>query len=84
MANFQRIATDVDVVPLLGELFRQPDLWGQNTARTAPGSPHEGVPDIWARTAPPAWFEHPKMARLFLRLGRPGMRYPPLLRSRSP
>ena len=58
MPNFQRIATDVDTAPLMAELFRQPGLWGQNAARTAPGSPHEGIPDIWARTAPPAWFDN--------------------------
>jgi hypothetical protein len=51
--NFRFIARGVDVSGINAELDAHPELWGQNTARTVPGSPHEGVPDIWLRTRPP-------------------------------
>lgn len=44
----------VNVGPLLWALQSHPELWDQNTARTAhPDSPHHGLHDIWARYAAP-------------------------------
>lgn len=50
MRNFLRIATGVNVIPLLHALARRPDLWNQQTLRTThPQSPHTQVDDIWLR-----------------------------------
>ena len=49
MREFQQIAANVDVLPLLCELYRQPELWNQHTARTCGISPHSDVDDIWVR-----------------------------------
>ena len=50
MRNFQRLATGVNVTPLLLALSRRPELWNQNTLRTThPASPHTQVDDIWLR-----------------------------------
>jgi hypothetical protein len=53
MRHFAQVAHSVDVSGVLADLDAHPELWGQNTARTEAGSPHEGVPDIWLRTRPP-------------------------------
>jgi hypothetical protein len=53
MRNFQKIAAGIDVLPLAMELYRQPELWNRNTARTAKG-PFEGTDDIWVRFRDPA------------------------------
>ena len=48
------VATGIDVAPIAWALAEHPELWNQNTARTAsPDSPHHGVDDIWARFAAP-------------------------------
>ena len=45
--NFLKIA-DFDPIPVLAALYRQPELWNQNTLRTRyPESPHHAVDDIW-------------------------------------
>ncbi|CAG4900827.1 aspartyl/asparaginyl beta-hydroxylase domain-containing protein [Paraburkholderia saeva] len=50
MRNFLKIAEGVDVIPLLAELARSPQLWDQNTLRTThPQTPHKQVSDIWLR-----------------------------------
>lgn len=50
MRNFQRIATGVNVTPLMLSITRRPDLWNQHTLRTThPGTPHTQVDDIWLR-----------------------------------
>ncbi len=50
MNNFQLIASNVDVAPLLNAIRRQPELWDQNTLRTThPGTSHGEVNDIWLR-----------------------------------
>jgi hypothetical protein len=50
MRNFLRIASGVNVTPLLLALIRRPELWNQNTLRTThPGTPHTQVDDIWLR-----------------------------------
>jgi hypothetical protein len=53
MRNFQKIAAGIDVLPLAMELYRQPELWNRNAARTAKG-PFEGTDDIWVRFRDPA------------------------------
>jgi L-amino acid N-acyltransferase YncA len=61
--RFQRVATGIDVAPLLARINAQPDLWKQITARQdAPGSPHHDTECIflrWAadRTAEAAFYE---------------------------
>lgn len=48
MRNFQLLANNVMVLPLMQEIQRQPELWDYNTLRTKyPGTPHSDVSDIW-------------------------------------
>lgn len=48
MRNFLKLAEGVDVLPLLQQIQRQPDLWDENTLRTKhPGTAHSEVSDIW-------------------------------------
>lgn len=48
MRNFQLMATNVDVLPLLHAIQVQPGLWNRNDLRrTYPNSPHAEVDDIW-------------------------------------
>lgn len=50
MRFFKKIATGVDVKGIMAELTANPQLWGQHSIRkTAPGSPHTGMTDIWVR-----------------------------------
>jgi hypothetical protein len=50
MKNLLKIAQGVDVVPLLLALQRQPKLWNRHTIRkTAEGTPHADMSDIWLR-----------------------------------
>lgn len=52
--HIKLIAQGAPVALLHWALLEHPELWDQNTARTAPeGSPHHGLSDIWARWAPP-------------------------------
>jgi hypothetical protein len=54
MNRILKIADGLDVEPLRDALQAQPELWNQNTARTAhPDSPHHELSDIWARFAGP-------------------------------
>lgn len=54
MRNFRQLAREVDVMPLLMEIQRQPDLWDENTLRTKhPGTAHAEVSDIWLWFNPP-------------------------------
>ncbi len=47
-------AKGLNVRPLREALEAHPELWDQNTGRTAPeDSPHHGCSDIWMRYAPP-------------------------------
>lgn len=53
MKNFLLLASNVNVLPLLQELQRQPDLWNENTLRTKhPGTAHSEVSDILVRFNP--------------------------------
>lgn len=50
MNHFIQIATGVPVQPLLDELASHPELWDAHTIRkTAQGSPHRRMSDIWVR-----------------------------------
>lgn len=50
MTNFLKIAEGIDVTPLRLALARQPELFDRYTERrTAPGSPHSKMTDIWVR-----------------------------------
>jgi hypothetical protein len=49
MKNYLKIADHVDVLPLLLELQRQPQLWDRNPARLNPQGPHAQTHDIWLR-----------------------------------
>lgn len=64
MRNFLKVAEGIDVVPLLLELQRQPELWDANRARKdAPESPHREMSDIWIRHAQNAeQFQSPHFA----------------------
>lgn len=54
MKNFQRLAFNLDVGPILHALQLQPDLWNENPLRqTFEGSPHAAVDDIWLRFGEP-------------------------------
>lgn len=54
MNHFTQIGT-IDVLPLLLQIERHPELWNQNKARTTlPGSAHTEISDIWLRWRPPA------------------------------
>jgi hypothetical protein len=54
MRNFQLIATNIDVLPLVLDLYRQPELWNQDTARTGGQGAFSGTDDIWVRFREPA------------------------------
>jgi hypothetical protein len=50
MRNFLKLAQNVNVLPLLHSIQRQPELWNQNKLRTThTQSPHTQVDDIWLR-----------------------------------
>jgi hypothetical protein len=49
MRYFQQIAAGIDVLPLVLDLYRQPELWNQHTERTRDGTPFTGTDDIWCR-----------------------------------
>lgn len=50
MKNFEKIASGLDMGPLQAELAANPQLWDQfDGRRTAPGSPHAQMTDIWVR-----------------------------------
>jgi hypothetical protein len=53
MRNFQQIATGIDVLPLVLELYRQPELWNQHNARTGGDGSFAGTDDIWVRFRDP-------------------------------
>lgn len=48
MRHFLKIASEVDVLPIMAALSARPDLWNENDLRTTyPDSPHAAVDDIW-------------------------------------
>jgi hypothetical protein len=53
LTHFELIADRVPVDGVLVELEANPQLWNQHSARkTAPGTPHAQMSDIWVRYAP--------------------------------
>lgn len=55
MKHFFRIASGVDVIPLLAAIHRHPELWDQHKLRTShPHTPHKECSDIWV------WFNEIK------------------------
>ena len=53
MRYFQQIAGGVEVLPLVLDLYRQPALWNQHTARTGSDGYFAGTDDIWVRFRSP-------------------------------
>lgn len=54
MSPIRLLKSGINVKPMQDALAQNPQLWDQQTARTAPtGSPHFGLSDIWARFADP-------------------------------
>lgn len=50
MKHFDKIMTGIDVADILAQIDANPQLWNQHTVRkTAPGTPHAGMADIWVR-----------------------------------
>lgn len=49
MRNHLKIASGVDVMPLMLELHKQPELWDRNKARLSERGPHHQTHDIWLR-----------------------------------
>ena len=54
MRYFQQIAAGVEVLPLVLDLYRQPELWDANTARTGGAGAFKDTSDIWVRFRDPA------------------------------
>jgi hypothetical protein len=60
MQHFTQLGK-VDVLPLLLQIERHPELWNQHTGRTAQeGSAHTEVSDIWLRWRPAAALVKPE------------------------
>jgi len=52
--KIERIASGLNVAPILWALQEHPELWNTQRARTEdPRSPHHGLDDIWARYGEP-------------------------------
>lgn len=49
MRYFQQIAAGVEVLPLVLDLYRQPELWDQHRERTGNDGSFSGTSDIWVR-----------------------------------
>lgn len=50
MKWFLKVDEGIDVSPLVEQLDAQPELWDRNNRRkTAPGTPHTQMSDIWVR-----------------------------------
>lgn len=49
MRNFLQIGAGVDVLPLLLEVQRKPELWNRNPIRLTGNGPHLQTQDIWLR-----------------------------------
>ncbi len=60
MRHFQQIASTIDVLPLLLSLYRQPELWNANAARTDHEGPFSGTDDVWLRFRDPSQLRAPE------------------------
>lgn len=50
MRYFHQIGSQVEILPLMTAIVRQPELWDANTLRTTyPDTPHREASDIWLR-----------------------------------
>lgn len=50
MRHFQKVAEGIDVSQVNAQLAENPHLWDQHSIRkTAPGTPHSRMSDIWVR-----------------------------------
>ena len=58
MTNFYEIASNVDVLPLLLEVHKQPELWNKNPARLSKRGPHWDCQDIFLRGEDETSFIH--------------------------
>jgi len=47
--NFMKVAQGVDVIPLLLEIHRQPELWNKNPCRLSKVGPHHETQDMFLR-----------------------------------
>jgi hypothetical protein len=54
MRYFQKIAANVETLPLVLDLYRQPELWDENRARTGGPGSFAGTSDIWVRFRAPS------------------------------
>ena len=59
MSRFVQIAANVELLPLALDLYRQPELWNQHTARTAGVGSFTDTDDIWVRFREPAELTSP-------------------------
>lgn len=49
MRNFLHLAEGLDVLPMMLEIHRQPELWNRNDARLSKAGPHWQSDDVWLR-----------------------------------
>lgn len=49
MQHFHKIASGLNVAPVLAQLEANPGLWNAHPGRTDHGSPHYGISDMWVR-----------------------------------
>ena len=54
MRYFQQVAAGVETLPLMLDLYRQPELWDRHTARTGGDGSFKGTSDIWVRFRDPS------------------------------
>jgi hypothetical protein len=52
MRHFQQIAANVETLPLVLDLYRQPELWDEHPERTGGPGSFVGTSDIWVRFRP--------------------------------
>ena len=60
MRNFIKIAAGIEVLPVLLDLYRTPELWNQHGARTGEGGSFVETDDIWVRFRDPAELTSPE------------------------
>ena len=50
MRRFLKVAEGINVDTVMAQIHAQPELWDAHSLRrTAPGTPHSGMQDIWIR-----------------------------------
>jgi hypothetical protein len=82
MNNFQRIAQNIDVIPLLLAIKLQPELWdAHGLRRERPLSPHYSAPDIWVRYNAPEKINEPDFTEEHYPIWYPSYQKLPQLRA---